>query len=123
MDRIRCVIVDDDVMSRELMLGHCKALPYVDLMAYYEGQKQYELTNHLGNVMVTVSDKKIPVDTASLGYAQYYLPNIISAQDYYPFGMEEPGRSYAIIGDSSYRFGFNGMLHDNDIYGKDNSYD
>jgi RHS repeat-associated protein len=90
---------------------------------YLEGQKQYELDNHLGNVMITVSDRKLPVDTASLGYAQYYLANVIQAQDYYPFGMVEPGRQYAILGDSAYRFGFNGKLHDDDIWGKDNSYD
>jgi RHS repeat-associated protein len=89
---------------------------------YLEGQKQYELTNHLGNVMVTVSDKKIPVDTASLGYAQYYLPNIISAQDYYPFGMVEPGRSYLLTGDSSYRYGMNGDMKDIEIYGTGNAY-
>jgi len=92
-------------------------------IAYLEGQRQYELTTHLGNVLATVSDRKIPIDTNSLGYAQYYLANVINAQDYYPFGMIEPGRQYAILGDSAYRYAFNGKLHDDNIYGKDNSYD
>lgn len=35
----------------------------------------------------------------------------------------EPGRQYAILGDSSYHFAFNGKFHDDNIYGKDNSYD
>jgi len=37
--------------------------------------------------------------------------------------MPIPGRSYQILHDSSYRYAFNGKLHDDDIYGKDNSYD
>ncbi len=91
---------------------------------YYEGQKRYELTNHLGNVLVTVSDKKNAVDTTTIpNIAQYYMPEIINAQDFYPFGMVEPGRQYAILRDSAYKFTFNGKLHDDEIYGKDNSYD
>ena len=92
---------------------------------YLEGQKQYELTNHLGNVLVTVSDKVTPVDTLySVPHiADYYEAVIINAQDYYPFGMVEPGRQYAILHDSSYHYAFNGKPHDDDIYGKDNSYD
>jgi RHS repeat-associated protein len=76
----------------------------------------------LGNVLAIIDDRKLPVDTASLGYAQYYLPNIIQAQDYYPFGMVEPGRQYEIWGDSAYRYGFNGQMKDNDIYGQNNVY-
>jgi RHS repeat-associated protein len=92
-------------------------------ISYLENQKQYELDNHLGNVMVTVSDKKIPIDTAGGTWAKYYLPNIVSANDYYPFGMQQPGRSYQIIGDSTYRYGFNGKLKENSIYGANDVYD
>ena len=89
--------------------------------SYLEGQKQYELVNHLGNVLITVSDKKIPVDTISTDtLAKYYLPNIITSQDYYPFGTLQPGRSYTL---SYYNFGFNGKLKDDSIYGKGNFYD
>ena len=35
---------------------------------------------------------------------------VVSAQDYYPFGMEMPGRSYAL--GALYRFGFNGQERD-----------
>ncbi|MGZ3902351.1 MAG: hypothetical protein ACXVC6_01560, partial [Bacteroidia bacterium] len=34
-----------------------------DTTNHYLGNKQYELSNHLGNVVTTVSDKKIPKDT------------------------------------------------------------
>ncbi|HWY98808.1 MAG TPA: kelch repeat-containing protein [Bacteroidia bacterium] len=91
--------------------------------AYLEGQKQYELISHLRNVLVTVSDKKIPVDTVSTDtLAKYYLPLVISAQDYYPFGMEQPGRTYLLTGDSTYNFGLNGMEKTNEIYGAGNEY-
>ena len=94
--------------------------------AYLEGQKQYELTNHLGNVLVTVSDRKMAFDTIAIHTiphtACFYEPVIINAQDYYPFGMVEPGRSYQILHDSAYNYGFNGMLKDNDIYGTGNAY-
>lgn len=85
-----------------------------------EEQKQYELTNHLGNVFVTLSDKKIPVDTTSGTSAKYYIPLVITAQDYYPFGMLMPGRNLNTTG---FRFGFNGKEKDNELYGTGNAYD
>lgn len=93
-------------------------------ISYLERQKQYELDNHLGNVLVTVSDGKTPFDTLRLhDTASYYLPIVVNAQDYYPFGMIQPGRSYTLTNDSSYKYLFNGKFHDDNIYGKDNSYD
>ncbi|KAA5532228.1 hypothetical protein F0919_15630 [Taibaiella lutea] len=53
------------------------------------GEKQYELTNHLGNVQGTVSDLPFP-------YGEYniegYHPAMPATYDYYPFGMLMPGR-------------------------------
>jgi RHS repeat-associated protein len=45
---------------------------------------------------------------------------IRSATDYYPFGMEMPGRSFS---SSNYRFGFNGKPKDNEVNGNGNLYD
>lgn len=43
-------------------------------ISYLERQKQYELDNHLGNVLVTVSDGKTPIGTvATPNIAIYYL--------------------------------------------------
>ena len=39
-------------------------------------------------------------------------------QDYYPFGMLEPGRNYSLSDDSNFRYGFNGQERDDDIEGK-----
>jgi hypothetical protein len=53
----------------------------------FTGRKQYELTNHLGNVLATISDKKIYYDATGDSVADYSIPEIASEQDYYPFGM------------------------------------
>ncbi|PUZ24221.1 RHS repeat-associated core domain-containing protein [Chitinophaga costaii] len=57
----------------------------------FTGDKQYELSNHLGNVLATVSDKKIAVPLNDSTTA-YYTAALLSQTDYYPFGMIMPGR-------------------------------
>jgi RHS repeat-associated protein len=80
------------------------------------GQKLFELGNHLGNVLVTVSDRKFGVSSASnSSLIDHYEPQVVSAQDYYPFGMLQPGRSYNAGG---YRYGFNGKENDNEVKGE-----
>ncbi len=78
------------------------------------GKKQYELTNHLGNVLATVSDIKFQQDYNADNEVDSYTADIITAQDYYPFGMLMPGRTY---GSNSYKFGFNGQELDNEVIG------
>jgi RHS repeat-associated protein len=58
---------------------------------FTRGKKFFELTNHLDNVLATVSDKKIGV-SANSSTIDSYNPVIVSAQEYYPFGMLMPGR-------------------------------
>jgi RHS repeat-associated protein len=82
------------------------------------GNKLYELTNHLGNVLTTISDRKIGHGTG--GEYDYYTPDIVSATDYYPFGSEMPNRTYST---PSYRYGFNGKENDNDVKGEGNQQD
>ena len=50
------------------------------------GNKQYELSNHLGNVQVTLSDKKIGQAPPESSSFTHYLADVRSAVDYYPFG-------------------------------------
>jgi len=85
------------------------------------GEKFFELSNHLGNVLVTVSDRKYGVDQNSDGIYDYYTADVASANDYYPFGMQMPGRKYA--GTSGYRYGFNGKENDNEVKGEGNQQD
>lgn len=80
--------------------------------------KKYELSNHLGSVLVTVSDKKIGVDQNNDGLIDYYTADVINAQDFYVFGMPMPGRSY--VANSSYRYGFGGKEKDNEAKGEGN---
>ncbi|RXK85268.1 RHS repeat domain-containing protein [Filimonas effusa] len=82
----------------------------------YVGNRLFELTNHLENVLATVSDKKM-LDGGGEGC---YRADVVSAQDYYPFGMLMPGRSYNAGG---YRYGFNGKENDNEVKGEGNQQD
>jgi RHS repeat-associated protein len=78
------------------------------------GQKFYELNNHLDNVLATISDKRIQDNNSSGGQVNY-VADIITAQDYYPFGMLQPDRQFTANNNSTYRYGFNGKENDNDV--------
>ncbi|RXK87213.1 RHS repeat domain-containing protein [Filimonas effusa] len=84
--------------------------------ATIRGDKRYELTNHLSNVVTTLTDRKVPVSSNGTTI-EYYIADVVSAQDYYPFGMIQPGRNYNIEG---YRYGFNGQESSKEI--NENSY-
>jgi RHS repeat-associated protein len=94
------------------------------------------LSTHLQNVLVTVSDKKTPVDDGTYttntlgvytkvsstpdGKVDYYTANIVNANDYTPFGSLMTGRKYSAA-TSKYRYGFNGKENDNDVKGVEGS--
>lgn len=80
--------------------------------SFVRGNKFFELTNHLGNVLATISDKKIGVSSNG-NTVDYYNADVVTANDYYPFGMMMPGRKYQA--GSGYRYGFNGQEKDNEI--------
>jgi RHS repeat-associated protein len=97
--------------------------PIVDGSPIYDslllGSRTYELTNHLGNVLSTISDKKIGNDSSSV--VNYYIAEVLSQNDYYPFGMLMPGRQYIPSpGSGLYRYGFNGKENDNEVKGEGN---
>ncbi|MEZ4826717.1 MAG: hypothetical protein R3C61_10560 [Bacteroidia bacterium] len=56
--------------------------------------KYYELSNHLGNILATVSDKKSVNldDYDGVFYIASYAAEVLSVQDYFPFGTAIPGR-------------------------------
>ena len=76
------------------------------------GIKEYELSDHLGNVSVVVLDRKYHL-------GDQFIPDAISQTDYYPFGYPITSRSY----NSGYRYGFNGKEYDNEIYNASNFQD
>jgi RHS repeat-associated protein len=48
---------------------------------------------------------------------------VVTANDYYPFGMQMPGRSFNATAAVKYRYGFNGKENDNDVKGEGNQQD
>jgi RHS repeat-associated protein len=93
-EMIGAISVDPDEMQR--ILGH----------------KQYEISKHLGNVLVVVSDQKRADFNGS--NITSYSTVILSATDYSPFGVGLYGRTYSGEG---YRYGFNGKELDNKCMG------
>ena len=112
------------LLKRELGLGVCTGSDVL-------GNKRFELSNHLGNVLAVISDRKWSVDggefnstTGALitatpdGQVDYYQAEIVAYNDYYPYGMLMDGRH----GQSeSYRYGFQGQEMDDEVKGKGNS--
>jgi hypothetical protein len=84
------------------------------IMYVYRGYKHYELSNHLGNVLTVISDRR---DCFTQGDTVYYEADIISTTDYYVFGAPMVGRTNTTV---NYRFGFNGQEKDDEIYGSGN---
>lgn len=76
------------------------------------GYKSYELTSYTGNVLVTISDKKFGISTDNIS-VQYFIAHIKTAQDYFPGGMQLPGRSF--LNGKAYRYGYQGSEKDNDL--------
>ncbi|MBK9327720.1 MAG: hypothetical protein IPM95_00105 [Sphingobacteriales bacterium] len=82
----------------------------------YSARRQYELSNHLGNVMATLSDVK--TYAAGTKGAVGYLARVLTAQQFYPFGMQMPGKNVTLASYSSlnrYRFSFNGQERETEI--------
>ncbi len=91
-----------------------------DVVSRTVGKKAFELSNHLGSVLSVVSDRKIPRDDNSNGVIDYFLADVISTTDYYPFGSPMPGRTFS---SGSYKYGFNGKENDNEVKGNGNQQD
>lgn len=70
-----------------------------------------ELKDHLGNVRVVVGDRLLATGTPANITNE---ADVLSYNNYYPFGMLQPGRNYS---SNTYRFGFNGKEMDNDVTG------
>jgi RHS repeat-associated protein len=95
--------VDDDI-------AYTAASDYTRVV----GNKRYEISDYLGNVREVVNDIKEPVSGGG------YTAKVIVSNDYYAYGMLLLGRNE---GESSYRYGFQGKEHDNEVKSNANSYD
>jgi hypothetical protein len=83
------------------------------------GYKNYEFTNHLGNVLTVFTDKKIPQDEDNNGKVDGYEIGIFSTADYSPFGVQLDGRT---VSSWEYRYGYQGSEKDDELKGGGNSY-
>ncbi|MFY0598990.1 MAG: hypothetical protein JXR03_04925 [Cyclobacteriaceae bacterium] len=84
------------------------------------GNKTYELSNHLGNVMAVITDDYFITD----GNEKEAV--VINSTDYYPFGLEQPGvrAGNLTASNTNYRYGFNGKEKDtNGEWGSQAHYD
>jgi RHS repeat-associated protein len=82
---------------------------YARKSLFIRGAKLFELSNHLGNVLVTVTDRRQQSSGAGVN-VDYYQADVAGANDYYPGGMQMPGRQYSAT--TGYRYGFNGKEKD-----------
>jgi len=78
--------------------------------------KYYELSNHLGNVLAVITDRKIELGTSNI-----YTADVVSYSDYSPYGTLLDGRHGQQNG-TDYRYGFQGQEADDEIKGEGNSY-
>jgi RHS repeat-associated protein len=60
------------------------------------------MSNHLGNVLAVITDN-IYMNTDST------WAHVVNVNDYYPFGLDMPGR---LVREKGYRYGFNGKEKD-----------
>lgn len=126
--------VEDTLQPRDSSLSLALGLGSLIKRPFVRGIKQYELSNHLGNVLVTVSDRKLGVDDGTYdsssvtgllekingtkdGKVDWYVADVLTAGDYYPFGMGMSGRKFSAGG--KYRYGFNGKEEDYEIEGQE----
>ncbi|MGP8216921.1 MAG: hypothetical protein ACLQQ4_15245, partial [Bacteroidia bacterium] len=105
--------------TTSIVLMGSMPMSQVDTFSRYLGNKHYEIDDHLGTPLAIVSDRKIPRPNASGTQVDHYEADVASSNDYYPFGMLEPGRSFSA---QVYKFGYNKSLKDDEIYGVGNSY-
>jgi RHS repeat-associated protein len=119
--------VTDTLTASRITLSKLIALPYIDLKPvdrpFYSyqntaGDKNYELSNHLGNVMSVVTDRKLAVLGNANGIVESFVPDVVQYSDYYPFGWQIPDRGAS---QTDYRYGFQGQETDDEIKGEGNS--
>jgi len=124
---IKTIIEPNDLMLYgSNRLGIYKYYPKVNggtdskIFEKYIGLKQFEQANQISNVLATISDRRLGIDSDLNQQTNYFNSNILNATDYFPFGMIMTERLTENLG---YKFGFNGMEKDDELKGNGNSYD
>jgi len=95
---------------RENFVWSIGATPTYDQTLRVVGHRVYELSNHLGNVLEVITDRKIEWDDNG---TWIYTADVVSYSDYYPYGQLLDGRTGS-QGDD-YRYGFQGQELDDEV--------
>lgn len=114
-------LIADAYKGEKSEISYLPGLGFAYSLFYTRGQKVYELTDHRHNVMAVVGDRKTGIDENTDGIIEYYHADVVSANDYYPFGMQQPGRNYSAV--NNYRYGYNGKENDDEVKGEGNQQD
>jgi RHS repeat-associated protein len=120
LDEVRRQQLEQD-LARGYTLAQAQAVPRPTLESVYgpsyhmkwryRGNRHYELDNHLGNVQVVITDKKIAHGGDNW---EYYTADILSVHDYYAFGQDIEERNFER--DTKYRYGMNGQEKEDDVF-------
>ena len=87
--------------------------PDVPQNLYVRGDKRYELTNHLGNVLATITDRRRHGQSLAVGTPVVaWFAETANAQMYWPFGAVVSEYQYTAAWAGNYRYGFNGKEYD-----------
>jgi RHS repeat-associated protein len=87
--------------------------------ARLKGNRHYELTNHLGNVLSVVTDRRLAKEPTASNAPTYYLPDVYMVENYYAFGQPLPKwnsktTDAPFYDPTKYRYGFNGKEDDDE---------
>ncbi len=87
----------------------------------FVGNRNYELKNHLNNVLTVISDIVYPLSSDNTTI-DWYETGIGQISDYSPFGVQLDGRTISAgIADQNYRYSFQAQEKDDEIKGEGNS--
>ncbi len=112
----KAIVNQGEITSFDLPLAYTPpAASTTDGNPLFLGQKRYEQTNHLGNVLAVISDRKFLV--CDNGTA-FFEADIVMSSDYYPFGVRMDKRGF----DAAHRYGFQGQEQDEEFFGGAVSY-
>ncbi|MBI2967247.1 MAG: hypothetical protein HYY40_05475 [Bacteroidetes bacterium] len=111
-----------DILVKEVTINNgnitIPTLSATNLFSRNLSKREYTVNDHLSSVRSVLSDKKFATITG--GAPTDFTGEVMSVSNTYPFGMQQPGRTYN-TGD--YRFGFNGKEKVDEISGSGNYYD
>ena len=117
------------ILTKPVKVLASEYVPYPMGSVVHEiGNRNYELNNHLGNVLSVISDKVIPVeDLSGSTPSVYFLADIRQSTDYSPFGVTMENRNLKLLDPVSgnpvkrLRYGFQNQEMDDEVKGEGNS--